>query len=277
MRKRCLSGSGCPFCSGHKVCGCSSLAVKQSELMKQWDWEGNQDIDAYSLGCATIKKVSWICTEHGQWDATPNVRVNLKRGCPECAKQRRSGPYTRGLLRHDFPDVYAELHPTKNDSIDMEMLTSGSGRRVWWLCQGDNGRPEGCQHEHAWAAQVKQRCNKRNPTGCPFCSGYSVCPCKSLTTREPTLLQNWDYARNTGSAVEPLTPSWLGTSSTKKVSWHHKCADGQVHHWRAMIGSEFRNFRASNNVPCPRCSGNPTILSEIRVKHPGKLVRRKHE
>ena len=206
-------GTGCPFCSGRKTCKCQSLAARHPELMKQWDWDGNQDIDPYSVGCYSSKKVSWTCTEHGQWDATPAMRANRKTGCPECARQRRSGPRPqRGLLRDELPDVYAELHPTKHSGIDSETLTCGSPRKVWWLCRSDGSRPEGCEHEHAWEAQVHSRCSKLRPAGCPFCSGERVCPCKSFAMLHPDLLQYWD-SNHAGA----LDPCWVGAQSNRKV------------------------------------------------------------
>ena len=84
------NGTGCPFCSGRYVCKCQSLAAKHPQLMKQWDWEGNQGADPYSVSCYSQKKVLWTCTEHGQWAARPDRRVYRATGCPECARHRRS-------------------------------------------------------------------------------------------------------------------------------------------------------------------------------------------
>ena len=143
-------GHGCPMCSGHKICRCRSVAALHPELMKQWDWEGNQGIDPYSTGCSSGKRVYWMCAEHGRWDTTPGDRVRLGSGCPECARQRKVGKSLRqrGFLEDKMPGVYAELHPNKNSSIDIARLTCGSGKRLWWLCQSNQSRPEGCQHDH---------------------------------------------------------------------------------------------------------------------------------
>ena len=250
---RTLSGSGCPLCSGHKICRCRSLAAMHPELMKEWDWEGNQGTDPYSVACGRNSgKVSWICAEHGQWDATPNVRVFHGRGCPKCARQRKFGQgYRRGFLRVELPDVYAELHPTKNAGFDTEKLTCGSGKKVWWLCQNNHNRPEGCQHKHEWEAQVAARCQSRTPAGCPFCSGAIVCPCNSLAALQPTLLKFWDVAGNAFPLAEPLDPEWLGVGSHRKVWWRHECADGQVCHWTARINNMVNVLKTKGRVSCP--------------------------
>ena len=269
MTHRSQLGTGCPFCSGRKTCRCQSLAARHPELMKQWDWDGNQDIDPYSVGCYSSKKVSWTCTEHGQWDATPAMRANRKTGCPECARQRRSGPRPqRGLLRDELPAVYAELHPTKNSGIDSETLTCGSPRKVWWLCRSDESRPEGCQHEHAWEAQVHSRCSKLRPAGCPFCSGERVCPCKSFAMLHPDLLQYWDSKH-----ADALDPFWVGAQSNRKVGWRHECAEGRVHHWEASTFWVVKRFRAKGRVPCPGCASE--IRSAEFADRRAKLIERK--
>ena len=255
VRARSLAGRGCPLCSGNKVCRCRSLAAMHPELMKQWDRESNQGDDPYSIGCSSGKRVSWTCTEHGQWDAPPKDRIRSDTGCPECARHQRLGnsPQPKEYLKDEMPAVYAELHPNKNSGIDIESLTCGSGKRVWWLCQSNLSRPEGCQHEHEWEARVDGRCRSRRPSGCPFCSGSRVCPCNSLAVLQPTLMQYWDFVRNAIPLQEPLDPLQIAQYSKRKVWWRHECPDGQVHHWRTCP-----NVLTSNSlrgrVPCPGCA-----------------------
>ena len=272
---RFQQGSGCPFCSGLKICRCCSLAAKHPELMEQWDWDGNQGTDPYGVSCYSRKKVSWLCIEHGQWDASPGMRVGKWTGCPECARQRKRGIRPqRGFLRDELPDVYAELHPTKNSGIDSEKLTCGSRSRVWWLCHNDESRPVGCQHEHAWEAQVRYRCRKYLPQGCPFCSGSRVCPCNSLAVLHPALLQYWDTGKNVNALGEPLDPFWLGAHSARRVWWRHECADGRVHHWCAGIHHVVRCFRARGRAPCPGCAA--TIrAAEFAERRAKKLIKHK--
>ena len=274
VRSQQKLGTGCPFCTGQKTCRCRSLAANNPELMEQWDWDGNQGTDPYGVGCSSHKKVSWICTEHGQWDASPAKRVHKRTRCPECARQCKSGPRPqRGFVKDELPDVYAELHPTKNSAIDNEKLTCGSARMVWWLCRSDENRPEGCQHKHAWESRVERRCAKRFSSGCPFCSGSRVCPCNSLAVLHPALLQYWDTGKMVDQAGEPLDPFWLGVRSKRKVWWRHECADGRVHHWCAMIIDVVTCFRARGRVPCPGCA--PTMRAAAIAERRAKLIRRK--
>ena len=106
VANRSQMGVGCPFCSRHKTCKCRSLAAKHPELMQQWNWDGNQGTDPYGVGCCSRKKVSWLCTEHGQWDASPAMRVCNKSGCPDCARQRSLGPRPqRGFVKDELPSM----------------------------------------------------------------------------------------------------------------------------------------------------------------------------
>ena len=255
VAQRTLHGRGCPLCSGLNICRCRSVAAMHPELMKQWDWEGNQDIDPHSIGCHSHIKVFWTCIEHGQWGAAVHDRVRSGTGCPECARQRKLGarPQQRASTKEELPEIYAELHPTKNAGVDTKKLTCGSNKKVWWLCQSNHSRPEGCQHVHEWETQVQKRCRSRRPTGCPFCNGRRVCPCKSLAKLQPTLLQSWDFAANTIPLQEPLDPSRIGQQSARKAWWRHKCVDGQEHHWTASISNVVSTFVAKDRVPCPKC------------------------
>ena len=270
VRSRAQLGRGCPLCSGRKTCRCRSVAAMHPELMKQWDEESNQGIDPYSVGCYSKMKVSWRCAEHDLWERTPNYRVYYKSGCPECARQQTSYQ-RRGLLKEELPDVHAELHPTKNAGVDMETLSCGSGKRVWWLCQSTYGRPAGCQHDHEWEAQVAMRCRLMKPAGCPFCIGMVVCPCKSLAQLQPALLQYWDVTANTIPLAQPIDPLWLGVHSGRKVWWRHECADGQVCRWIASVSHVAEGFGAKGRMPCPRCSTPDRYANRQRRR---KLIKR---
>ena len=236
--------------------------------MQQWDWEGNQGIDPYRVGCYSHQRVSWRCAEHGLWDAMVYSRVNNKTGCPECARQQRfgQGPQRRGLLKDEMPEVYAELHPTKNAGVDTEKLTCGCKKRLWWLCQSPHSRPAGCQHDHEWEAYVYSRCSPKAPTRCPFCTGKLVCPCKSLAELQPALLQYWDVAANAVPLATPIDPLWLGVYSTRKVWWRHECDDGQVCRWAATVTNVSRRFIASGRVPCPSCGAADRNANNQRRK-----------
>lgn len=80
-------GSGCPLCSGHKLCpcGCNSLLCKYPDLAKEYSKKNAKGPDTVFAGGA--KKVWWNCPVclH-KYLASPHARTNLKKpsACPEC-------------------------------------------------------------------------------------------------------------------------------------------------------------------------------------------------
>jgi len=214
IASRCRYRRGCPFCSGHRVCRCQSLAAEYpSQLLKEWDWDGNKGIDPFTISRHSGKKVSWVCPKHGAWMARVSVRCIPGSGCPECGKENNPrSSVRRGFLKIEGPAIYAQLHPNRNIGIDVEQLTCGSNKKVWFLCTADKNRPEDCHHEHAWQAAVCERCNLRNPTGCPFCSGRSVCPCNAITAVAPAAMLFWDYSRNPGVNPAHVSPGSRGNT-----------------------------------------------------------------
>ena len=178
------SGSNCPVCSGHKVCSCQSLATLRPDLMLEWADENS--LDPQTLGCSSAQKALWTCSkspEHGSWSARIGNRAGPHAtGCPKCANESRRGPRNaRGLVKDEFPEVYAQLLPVPWSLDFLEGLTSGSRRKVWWRCTETQNRPPNCPHEHVWQATVQSRCLQA--TGCPFCSGRCVCPCDSIAEK----------------------------------------------------------------------------------------------
>ena len=80
-------------------------------------------------------------------------------GCPSCARQNRIQS-KRGLLKDELPVTLA--------GVDVSSLTCGSRKELWWLYNNTDGRPDGCQCEHAWEASVKVRCRKNSPQAVLF-------------------------------------------------------------------------------------------------------------
>ena len=98
------------------------------------------------------------------------------------------------------PVLAKEWHPTKNENLNPEDITSGSSKEVWWLC------PKG----HPYSIVVNQR-TKRG-YGCPYCSGHRVLKgINDLATTNPDLAKEWNYDKNID-----LTPCDVTAGSRKK-------------------------------------------------------------
>ncbi len=245
-------GTNCPYCSGHKVCVCQSLAALYPDLVKELDPGSIPGLNPNSVGPGSAKSPSWVCAMHGSWLAQINARVK-GTGCPSCALSARVKARTRrGLLRDEYPELHAQLHPTLNGNVEaLDGLTCGSAAKLWWLCKEDKNRPPGCQHEHAWQATINQRCRKKlKVTGCPFCHGVQVCPCNSISQLKPELLRFWDYSRNS-----TITPDNVGVCSSIKAWWHHECHADEEHVWQTSPYPFLCGFQRLSRPPCPICQG----------------------
>ena len=134
----------------------------------------------------------------------------------------------------DNAELMAEWNWEKNAelSFDPNLLTVGSGKKVWWKCSKG----------HEWQATIDRRSQGK---GCPYCSGRNAIKGKNdLQTVNPALAKEWNYDKNNG-----LTPTDVLPSSNKKVWW--KCGKG--HEWQAMIRSR------NDGRGCPYCSGRHAV------------------
>ena len=97
----------------------------------------------------------------------------------------------------------------KNKNFELEKLTLGSDKQVWWKCS--NG--------HEWKSKISGRSKGH---GCPYCSGrLTITGVNDLKTLYPEISREWNYDKN-NSIPEEYT-----SHSAKKVFW--KCDKG--HEW----------------------------------------------
>jgi hypothetical protein len=215
-RRTGKSGSGCPFCSGRRLSGENSLQRRYPILAAQWHPTKNGSLSPSMVSGASGKRVWWKCdegTDH-EWEA-PVYQRATSPGCPFCRGIRVS--ITNSLAKI-HPEIAKQWHPTNNGDLRPEDVSSGSGKRIWWICTK-------CP-DHIWQSSVYVRTGKAG--GCPFCSHQRFSVTNSLAMLHPSIAAEWDYERNEG-----LTPSSILPSSSKAVWW--VCSKNSVHRWRASI------------------------------------------
>ena len=155
-------GRGCPDCAGKRVSKDNNLAVRYPELAKEWHPTKNGDLKPEDVMPGSRKKVWWQCKKKHSW---PSSLYSRKKGngCPECAKEKRVETFRktilkkRGSLAKNYPKIAKEWHPTKNLPLTPSQVTSGSRRKVWWLCKS----------EHEWIDTISHRTSGR---GCHVCN-----------------------------------------------------------------------------------------------------------
>jgi len=148
---------GCRICSGQRPTTARNFTTEFSELLKEWDWEKNGDVQPETLSPRSPKNFWWKCKKgHPSWQATlcNRTRVQSKGSCPYCTNRAVCEENCLAVVR---PDIAQDWHPAKNGSLTPFDVTSGGGTKVWWICK----------HGHEWQTTVGLRVN--SGTGCPKC------------------------------------------------------------------------------------------------------------
>ena len=66
-------GSGCPYCSGHRVCKCNSLQTLRPDLSAEWRYGSNKGTpDDYTANSRAV--VWWQNNKRGRWKESINSR-----------------------------------------------------------------------------------------------------------------------------------------------------------------------------------------------------------
>jgi hypothetical protein len=124
----------------------NSLAEKNPKLAKQWHPTQNGDLTPSDVTTGSDKKVWWICSKGHEWDAQISNRTT-GRGCPECSG-KKTGKDNNLAVKN--PELAKQWHPTKNNELSPRCVTTGSAKRVWWICNT-------CNYE--WKYWIKYRNN----------------------------------------------------------------------------------------------------------------------
>ena len=216
------------------------------DLMEEWDYVGNKDIDPTKVRHRSEIVVSWICKDGHKWQTSVVQRTNRGSGCPFCSGHRTiTGKNDLATVN---PALAAEWHPTKNGKLNPSVVAKSSGKMVWWVCEKG----------HEWEATVINRNNKGS--GCPYCSGRMAIPgVNDLSTTNPSLAAEWHPTRN-----GTLKPTDISEGSGQKVWW--QCANG--HEWPAVISSR------SDGRGCPTCGNaqKKITFTNNRISQIGSLL-----
>ena len=186
ITNRTLQGTGCPFCAAKAVlAGHNDLTTTHPQLAALWDDEANGDRKVTQVSAGNSKdNIHLRCDKGHAFIRTPANLVSTEGRCPTChGRTVVPGVNDLATLR---PDVAAWWHPNKNGELTPEMVTPGSGRKVWWLC--DDG--------HEFPATVDYRCRQKNKT-CPVDTGWWLhTGVNDIATKEPDLVTDWNSAMN---------------------------------------------------------------------------------
>lgn len=130
----------------------------------------------------------------------------------------------------DDKTLMTEYNYAKNSKFDLNTLTLGSEKKIWWICK----------YGHEWESNIYNRARGKN--GCPVCANRIVKEgFNDLQTKFPNIASQWNYEKN-----KNLNPTEVTYGSSKKVWW--KCEKG--HEWEATINNR------TMGKGCPKCASD---------------------
>ena len=183
------------------------------------------------------QKVWWQCKLGHEWETTPAHRTLSGNGpglkatnCPGCAGKMVT---QENNLATRFPKIASQWHPTKNGNVKPVDIIAQSNKKFWWTCSKG----------HEWDATPSERVAGR---GCAFCANKRVNRKNSLAALYPTLLEEWDYVKNTHITPHEITPG-----SAKEAYWICKNCG---HEWKAIIRQRTSKNARGFGSGCFKCS-----------------------
>lgn len=212
-----------------KVISLRELLKDNIELMKQWNYEKNDNSLLENLTTGSTKKVFWVCEKGHEWEAMIYCKAK-GTGCPICANQKVLKGYND--LTTTNPELAKEWDYNKN-SLKPDQITKGSNKIVWWICPNCNN-------------SYDKSVNKRNSgENCPYCSGHRVLKgfndlktwCQNNNRKD--LLREFDEEKNDFNTTD------ITFGSGKKIWWI--CPNG--HSYQATL-----HHRINMNTGCGKCS-----------------------
>lgn len=178
---------GCPYCSGSKLLkGFNDFETwchqnNRIDLLDEWNSEKNQGIQPSDIIQGGNGQKYWWKGKCGhEWDSVISSRIHERigkttivktAGCPYCSSPPKR--ILKGFNDLEFwcknnnrEELLNEWNYEKNTELHPDMITYGSGKKVWWICS----------KKHEWQAQVSMR-TTGSKTNCPICSrGQSSFP-----------------------------------------------------------------------------------------------------
>lgn len=211
----------------------NNLLATHPEVAAEWHPTKNGDLLPSKVAPMSNKKAWWLGSCGHEWDAVIGSRTGIKpTGCRFCSGREALAGFND--LDSQFPLIAKLWHPTLNGDLIPEQVTSGSSKKVWWLCENN----------HTFDDSPMSRAKAAHP--CPVCiNKRCVTGINDAATLYPYLLDEWDETKNEGLSLNTLV-----VGSPKKVWW--KCS--LDHSWLAEVRT-----RTQDRTGCLYCSGQRTL------------------
>lgn len=220
----------CPYCD-------MDTLDKHPELLKQFDFDNNPNIDIHYTSCNSKLVANWKCPNCGYtWKSQINSRHSKNGRCPCCdEKSAVQAGY------NDIFSLYPELRLDFNDDYDTSSEGVSSTKKAKWKCHI-------CNYE--WETTLTGRIKNGKINKCPACA--NIVRTKSYAEQYPELLNY--YSPNN---IKPLTELVTGQLDRKKYLW----ICDKHGEYEQYLSAQIRGLKTKYNG-CPYCAGKKVKKEE---------------
>ena len=181
--------------------GTSNYLKDNKDLMREYDYEKNIDLDLNKITLGSNKKIWWKCNKNHSYEQIIKSK-SRGVGCPICTNKKILKGYND--LATTNPELLTEWNYAKNkeNGIFPDNIFKGSEIVTCWICPN-------CKKEYSCYAY-----SKKEKVGCPYCSGLKrITGYNDIFTIEPFWKESWDYEKNI------VNPKNISRMSKKKIWW----------------------------------------------------------
>ena len=233
-----------------EVVSLKNLLKDNKELMIQWDYDKNKNLDLNKITVGNKSKAWWICPNGHSYEQVIYSK-SKGMGCPVCSNKLVLKGYND--IATTNPELLDEWDYDKNliNNITPYDITKGAEKKIWWICSV-------CGESYECFAYSK----KKN-TGCPYCSSKIIKKgLNDIFTKNPKLKECWDYKKNIQNGINPYE---IGIKSHAKVWWI--CSNCKKEFKRSLS-------KIKDDVLCSKCSIDYGSVKRIQslIKKNGSLI-----
>lgn len=111
ISNRTNQNCGCPYCSGKRVLkGYNDLKTVCPQLIEEWDFAKNVDIEPDSVSAHSDRKAWWLCQKCGySWLAKIDGRTRMQAGCPKCGQETINQSHYKPVRNIDTGQTYESI------------------------------------------------------------------------------------------------------------------------------------------------------------------------
>ncbi|TLU65079.1 hypothetical protein FE810_09130 [Thalassotalea litorea] len=216
--------------------------IDEIELMKEWDFEENHQLNPAELVIGSNKQASWICYLcNNKWKTAIYHRTVKKTRCRNCSASRRLSFNEEDSIANTHPVIARDWDPDGNGRLLPNMFAKGARYQANWRC-------------HECGNKIKK--SIKSYIGCNDCKSAKQLESCNLELEYPDISREWDNKKNGA-----ICPSDVKPQSNKYAWW--VCLTCS-HSWSAKINNRV------NGRGCPSCANKVVVVgkNDLVTTHP---------